>query len=108
MKKTVYVDVDDTFVRTFGSKRIPMPEIIQKIRILFSAGFELYCWSSGGADYAEKSAKEFGIDDCFIAFLPKPQVMLDDQSPVDWKYLTVLHPNEIEKIEVEQGVDPNA
>lgn len=97
--------MDDTFVRTIGSKRVPMPETVQKIRSLFDAGHELYCWSSGGADYAERSAKEFGIDHCFTAFLPKPQIMIDDQSPSDWRYLSLFHPNEIDQIEVEQAGD---
>ena len=90
----IYVDVDDTFVRTFGTKRMPMPAVIRHIRALSEAGATLYCWSSGGADYARASAEEFGLADCFAAFLPKPDVLLDDQDVADWRRLRQVHPNE--------------
>ncbi len=53
----IYVDVDDTFVRTVGSKRIPMPATIRHIRELKQQGATLYCWSSGGAAYVQSSAR---------------------------------------------------
>ena len=89
----IFVDVDDTFMRSFGTKRIAVPAVIEHIRNLHISGAALYCWSSGGADYAKASAMEFGIAECFIAFLPKPQVILDDQSTDQWRYLLQLHPN---------------
>lgn len=64
----IYVDVDDTLVRTAGSKRIPIPVVIQHIRELHRDGALLYCWSSGGPDYARKSAEELDISQCFTAF----------------------------------------
>ena len=94
----IYVDVDDTFVRSYGTKRIPMPAVIGHIRTLFAQGAELYCWSSGGAAYARASAEEFGIADCFTAFLPKPDVLLDDQNVADWRRLQQVHPNECEML----------
>ncbi len=33
-----YVDVDDTLVRSFGSKRIPMTEMVRHVRELKRAG----------------------------------------------------------------------
>ena len=90
----IYVDVDDTFVRTYGTKRIPMPETISYIQLLKEQGAELYCWSSGGAEYAKASAKEFGIEACFIAFLPKPQVVLDDQEIHEWRLLLQINPGQ--------------
>ena len=57
----IYVDVDDTFVRSAGSKRIPIPSVIRHVIELHGHGALLYCWSSGGADYARLSAEEFGI-----------------------------------------------
>lgn len=90
----IYVDVDDTFVRSYGTKRIPIPVVIGYIRDLYRQGAALYCWSSGGADYARESAAEFGIADCFTAFLPKPDVLLDDQKIEDWRRLRQVHPNE--------------
>lgn len=97
-KLVIYVDVDDTFVRSYGTKRIPMPAVIRHIRTLFAQGADLYCWSSGGAAYARASAEEFGLADCFTAFLPKPDVLLDDQSVSDWRRLRQLHPNECETL----------
>ncbi len=68
----VYVDVDDTLVRSVGTKRIPIPAAVRHVRALFEQGAELYCWSSGGADYARQSAEECDIADCFRAFPPGP------------------------------------
>ncbi len=91
----IYIDVDDTFVRSIGTKRIPMPNVIRPIRQLKEQGATLYCWSSGGAQYAEQSAQEFGVADCFQAFLPKPHFMIDDQEPRDWRGFRVVHPSEL-------------
>lgn len=88
----IYVDVDDTFVRSVSTKRIPMPATVRHIRALYEQGATLYCWSSGGADYARSSAREFGIEDCFVAFLPKPQITIDDQNFGDWRDLKWVHP----------------
>ena len=94
MNRTVYVDVDDTFVRSFGSKRIAIAGTIRRIRELRREGAHLYCWSSGGAEYARDSAAEFDIEDCFVGLLPKPQVLIDDQRVGEWRNLVQLHPNE--------------
>ena len=88
----IYVDVDETLIRNYGTKRIAMPAVIRHVRQLFEAGAHLYCWSSGGAAYAESSAAECGIADCFQAFLPKPQVLIDDQQIGDWRSLLQIHP----------------
>lgn len=86
-KIVVYVDVDDTLVRSIGSKRIPLPGTIEQVRRLAASGsYDLYCWSTGGADYARASAAELGVEACFVAFLPKPEVYIDDQSFEDWRY----------------------
>jgi len=52
----------------------------------------LYLWSAGGADYARKSAQELGISDCFVAFLPKPNLIIDDQAVADWRYCKHEYP----------------
>jgi len=93
MSIAIYVDVDDTFVRSAGTKRIPMPAMIAHIRSLREQGAQLYCWSAGGADYARRSAEEFGIADCFTAFLPKPNVLIDDQNIESWPRCTIAHPS---------------
>jgi hypothetical protein len=80
-----YVDIDDTLVRSVGTKRIPMPSVVQYVRELRQRGAKLYGWSSGGAEYARSSADELGIADCFEGFLPKPNLIIDDQAPSDWR-----------------------
>lgn len=92
----IYVDVDDTFVRSVSSKRIPMPAVIKHVRELKAQGAVLYCWSSGGAEYARQSAEEFGIADCFTGFLPKPNVLLDDQDITEWRHFKHSHPTACE------------
>lgn len=96
----VYVDVDDTFVRSVGTKRIPIPRVIDHVRKLKASGAVLYCWSSGGADYARQSALEFGIEQCFYEFLPKPNVLIDDQTVSEWRLCLETHPSTISHEEV--------
>jgi len=93
-KRVVYVDVDDTLVRTAGTKRVPMPRVIERVRGLHAAGHTLYLWSSGGAAYARETAQELGISDCFTGFLAKPTHLLDDQHISEWRDLVHVHPNE--------------
>ena len=90
----IYVDVDETLIRNYGTSRIKIPTVIAHVRSLFEAGAELYCWSSGGADYARRSAQQCSLEDCFRAFLPKPQVMIDDQAVSAWRRLVQVHPNQ--------------
>ena len=90
----VYVDVDETFVRNYGSKRIPVPNVIEHIKELSAQGAIMYCWSSGGAEYARTSALEFGIEHCFAGFLPKPELAIDDMQFSQWRNLLQVHPNE--------------
>lgn len=87
----VYVDVDETLVRNVGRSRAPIPGAIAHVRELAAQGAELYCWSSGGAAYARDSACEVGLEGMFTAFLPKPQVLLDDQRVESWR-LVQVHP----------------
>ena len=94
---TVFVDVDDTLVRSFGSKQMVMPGSVESVRRLAAAGnVVLYCWSSGGGEYARSVCERLGIAGLFAGFLPKPDLMIDDQPPSDWKGLVVLHPNEFD------------
>jgi hypothetical protein len=97
----VYVDVDDTLIRTAGSKRIPVSGVAQHVAALAADGAVLYCWSSGGAAYAREVAVELGIDQCYVGFLPKPHVMLDDQDVSKWRRLTQVHPGRCSALSVE-------
>ncbi|TYT26475.1 hydrolase [Luteimonas viscosa] len=85
-QRVIFVDVDDTLVRSVGTKRIPMPNVIADVRSLYESGAALYLWSSGGGEYARLSAVELGIEDCFQAFLPKPDAYVDDQEVSEWRY----------------------
>jgi len=95
----VFVDVDDTLVRSAGSKRIPITPVAERVVALKQAGATLYCWSTGGAAYAREVARELGLEHCFVAFLPKPTIMLDDQPPAEWRLCRHVHPFNIGSIE---------
>ena len=96
----IYVDVDDTLVRSFGSKRIPISEMVARVRVLHDEGAVLYCWSSGGAAYAQEAARELGLEGCFAGFLPKPHVFIDDVRLAVWPERVELHPNEARSVSV--------
>lgn len=93
--RVFFIDVDDTLIRSVGTKRIPMPNVISKVKALFAEGAILYLWSSGGAEYAHASAVELNIEDCFVGFLPKPEVYIDDQAVHDWRFCQHVLPNNI-------------
>jgi len=70
-----------------------MPSVVQHVRELGAQDAILYCWSAGGAEYARQSAEELGIADCFKTFLPKPNVLIDDQSAAHWPRSISIHPS---------------
>lgn len=67
----VFVDVDDTLVRSAGSKRIPITPVAHRVAALKDSGATLYCWSTGGAEYAREVARELGLEHCFVAFFAR-------------------------------------
>jgi len=93
--EVAYIDVDDTLIRSTGQKRIPMVQTVRYVRRLKQEGWKLYCWSSGGAIYAKEIAIELKIDDCFIGYLPKPEIMVDDLTPQEWHPFKIIHPGYI-------------
>ena len=94
--RVVFVDVDDTLVRSFGTKRIPMPSVIARVRALKADGATLYLWSSGGAEYCRNTAIELGLEECFSGFLPKPDAYIDDQAFGEWRDCRHLHPSQVD------------
>ena len=90
--RVIYVDVDDTLIRTVGRKQIPMPASADYVRRMHSEGHQLYCWSRGGSEYARRVCEFMGIADCFVAFLPKPDVLLDDRGSDLLDYCEVILP----------------
>jgi uncharacterized protein DUF705 len=95
----VFVDVDDTLVRSAGATRMPIAAVVDRIRALKQAGATLYCWSTGGAECARDSAKEVGLEDCFVSFLPKQTIMIDDQPPAEWRLCRCVHPFNVDSID---------
>ena len=51
---------------------------------------------------AQASAAEFGIENCFVAFMPKPNVLLDDQAVADWRLCMEVHPLSVSDTSPEQ------
>jgi hypothetical protein len=92
-ESVIFVDVDDTLIRSFGTKQIPIPNTIQYVRDMFHAGNLLYCWSRGGAQYSRDVATKLGIADCFVCFLPKPDVVVDDRLEQLLDHCEFIHPN---------------
>jgi FMN phosphatase YigB (HAD superfamily) len=90
----IYFDVDDTLVRSAGTKRIPIPAAIASVRNLKESGARLYLWSTGGAEYARATAQELKIEDCFEGFLPKPTAIVDDQHYTEWRDLRHFYPGQ--------------
>lgn len=95
MAEVIFIDVDDTLVRSVGSKRIPMSLSIQGVKRLKEQGHRLYLWSSGGGEYAKATAVELGIEDIFEAFLPKPTCYVDDLPVAEWPDLQHYLPLQI-------------
>jgi len=90
-----YVDVDDTLIRTVGTKAIPIPQTLRWLKSLDMTSHQLFLWSRGGSDYAKGIAVSLGIESLFTAFLPKPDVMVDDQGLSDWTHMRQIHPNQL-------------
>ena len=49
--------------------------------------------------------RSLDIEDCFKAFLPKPNVIIDDQSLADWRRLVHVHPGEAVSKTAEEYAD---
>jgi FMN phosphatase YigB (HAD superfamily) len=97
----IFVDVDDTLVRTIGTRRIPVPATVAIVKALKDRGAELFLWSRGGAGYARQVARELEIEGCFDAFLPKPQLLLDDAEVGRWSAVE-LHPAQLSSMTVDE------
>jgi hypothetical protein len=65
--KAVYVDVDDTPIRTAGTMQSPITRAVEYVKRLHAEGSTLYLWSRGGADYFRGVALSLGIADLFQA-----------------------------------------
>lgn len=88
----VYVDVDDTLVRWAGSKCIPRTLIIERIKERAIKGDRLFLWSRAGGEQAREVAEELGISKIFEAFLPKPDLLIDDEPISEWSFCAHEYP----------------
>ncbi|MCY1073430.1 hypothetical protein [Archangium lansingense] len=87
----IYLDAEDTLVPGTTDKRVSHERMVVRVRELAEKGAGLYLWSRHGAEHARKVAAELGLEGCFRAFLPKPEVIIDDQSLEDW-VVSEIHP----------------
>jgi hypothetical protein len=71
----VFVDVDLTLVDEIGRL---LPGAAEGLRRLHGRGCRLFLWSTGGGDYCREVATAYGLADLFEAFLPKPDLIIDD------------------------------
>ncbi|MEM9543251.1 MAG: hypothetical protein AAGA60_27650 [Cyanobacteria bacterium P01_E01_bin.42] len=67
-----------------GEEKKIRESLEKNFKNLKAQGATLYCWSSGGADYAKEIAEKLGIVDIFTAFLPKPHMLLDNRNINNW------------------------
>lgn len=79
-----------------GTKQIPIPNAIRYVRAMFDAGNTLYLWSRGGAAYSKEIAIKLKIEDCFVGFLPKPEIVLDDRLVNLLDHCEFLHPSNVD------------
>lgn len=98
MNKTIFVDVDDTLVRSFGSKQVPMGHVIESVKRLAASGAQIFLWSSGGAEYCKRIAEEFGLADCVSGYLPKPDAYLDDQKVEEWRFCRHYYTGQVDDL----------
>jgi hypothetical protein len=94
----IYVDVDNTLVHSASGKTIPNSNLVARVRQWKAEGALLYCWSSHGAAHAQQTAEYLKIRDCFLGFLTKPHVLVDDQSIRCWPYFLELFPARAETV----------
>ena len=84
----IYCDVDDTLI---DHHDIAKPHIVRFLHDAKARGCTLFLWSQGGADYAQQHAARLGIEELFSAFLPKPDIAVDDL-PFQTPYTRHFHP----------------
>lgn len=71
----VFVDVDLTLVDHLC---VLKPGAVEAMQTLHDGGCHLFLWSTGGAQYFRDVATRAGIEHLFEAFLPKPDIYIDD------------------------------
>lgn len=81
MEKTVCFDVDGTLIVLVGEREdTPRYDVIAFFKALETFGFEMFIWSGGGMDYAERWMRKLGLQ---AQIVPKgsftPDLAIDDE-----------------------------
>ena len=63
---------------------------------LHAAGAALHLWSSCSAQYASASANQLGLTECFLGFLPKPDLDIDARAVDEWRDGQHVLPGKVE------------
>ncbi len=71
----IYCDVDGTLI--FPDDQ-PIDFTVDFLKYAKERGCKLYLWSQGGGDYCLEVANRLGLGNLFEAFLPKPDICVDD------------------------------
>ena len=90
MKKIIVAfDVDGTLIHQAGPKAdTPRYDVIQLYKILESLGCDMWIWSGGGVDYAQRWADKLGLRAQISAKgNMRPDIAVDD-FPSDDPYLS--------------------
>jgi len=78
---TVAFDVDGTLIYQIGEKEdTPKYEVINFYHLLEKFGCEMYIWSGGGNDYADRWKRKLGLNGSVVrkgSF--KPDIAVDDE-----------------------------
>ena len=76
MGLVAYIDIDQTIVNTAGEALPGACERIEQLAVQY--GYELVAWSRTGRSYALETLERLGIAKWFMAFLTKPDFVIDD------------------------------
>jgi hypothetical protein len=90
-KSIIYIDVDDTLIRTFGTKQIPIPrsaDYFRRMHMSYTDGVEL---EQTILETLRQSS--VSISDLSASFLPKPDIVLDDRLEILLEHCEFIHPN---------------
>ena len=75
MPFNISIDVDGTLL---DENENVNPQTLELIQQLKTKGHRIQLWSTGGADYAFRKAREKGLADLFDSFGAKPDIAIDD------------------------------
>lgn len=90
MLHTVYIDMDLTIVDIYGAL---LPGVADRLIEMRERGYELYCWSAGGEEYARALLVKHRIITLFKNVMDKPTMIIDDNPESLLKYPKVIKVN---------------